>query len=106
VILNGGLLYLFYPQCLIVSSARKTALASHRSSSCIIRAAPLQRNAQRAALCSRGLKRAGLFPRRFLFGAFRFQPERAAAESGRVEIALRADALEVEHGTQAVRGGL
>ena len=46
--------------------------------------------------------RGGLFPRRFLFAAFHFQPQRAARESGGVEIALGADALEVQHGAQAI----
>ena len=50
-----------------------------------------------------GLPALWLFPRRFLFAAFRFQPERAAGETGRVEIALRADALEIQHRAQAVR---
>jgi hypothetical protein len=46
---------------------------------------------------------AGLLPRRFLFGAFDLEPERAAGEAGGVEIALGADTLEVQHGAQAVR---
>lgn len=45
---------------------------------------------------------AGLFPRRFLFAAVDFQPERAAGKTRRIEIALRADALEVQHGAHAV----
>ena len=39
---------------------------------------------------------AGLFPRRFLFAAVRIEPERAARKSRGVEIALRADALEIQ----------
>ena len=47
--------------------------------------------------------RRGLFPRRLLLATFRLQPERAAREARGVEIALGADALEVQHGAQAVR---
>jgi hypothetical protein len=39
----------------------------------------------------------GYFPAVFLFAAFRLEPEGAAGEAGGIEIALGADALEVEH---------
>ena len=46
--------------------------------------------------------RRGYFPAVFLFATVHFQPERATGKTGGVEIALRADALEVQHGAQAV----
>ena len=45
---------------------------------------------------------AGLLPRRFLFAAFHLEPERAAGKAGGVEVALRADALEVQHGAESI----
>src|SRR6478735_8805543 len=43
-----------------------------------------------------------LFPRCFLLAAFHLQPQRAAGESGGVEIALGADALEIQHGAKPI----
>ena len=57
------------------------------------------------ALCPPYAPIVGLLPRRLLFAAIHFEPERAAGEACGVEIALGADALEVQHGAQALADG-
>src|SRR5450755_5191108 len=54
----------------------------------------------------RSARTAGLLLRRILLAAFGVEPDRAPREAGCVEVALRADALEVQHRAQAARSGL